>query len=184
MPDEVKVRNARSNELALPLTGMDVAANGDIYVADGYASDNIHRFDRTGKYLESFGGKKRPYSFSTLHKLAIDTRYQPARLIGVDRANDRVVHFSLDRRIPRRGRHGSAAAGRRSAIAGDQAIIGELSGRVTVLDKAGQVVARSAPIPARSGHQSGQAGGSGRPASWSRRTASRSTRAATCSSPN
>src|SRR5688572_11710104 len=141
IPNDFKVRNARSNELQLLLTGLDVAPNGDIYVADGYASDYIHRFDKTGKYLASFGGKKPPYSFSTLHKLAIDTRFQPARIIACDRANNRVVHLSLegaflgvvaqDLKLP-------AAI----VIDGDNAIVGELNGRVTVLDKAGTVVAR------------------------------------------
>ena len=51
IPDQFKVRNARSNQLALLLTGLDVAPNGDLYVTDGYASDYIHRFDKTGKYL-------------------------------------------------------------------------------------------------------------------------------------
>jgi len=141
IPDQYKVRNARSNQLALLLTGLDVAPNGDIYVSDGYASDYIHRFDKSGKYLSSFGGKNPPYSFNTLHKLAIDTRFTPARLIACDRANNRVVHLSLegvllgvvakDLLLP-------AAI----AIDGDNAIVGELTGRVTVLDKAGAVVAR------------------------------------------
>jgi DNA-binding beta-propeller fold protein YncE len=141
IPDQYKVRNARSNQLALLLTGLDVAPNGDIYVTDGYASDYVHRFDRTGKYLNSFGGKNPPYSFSTLHKLAIDTRFTPARIIACDRANNRVVHLSLegvflgvvakDLLLP-------AAI----VIDGDNAIVGELTGRVTVLDKAGAVVSR------------------------------------------
>ena len=119
--------------------GLDVAPNGDLYVTDGYASDYIHRFDKTGKYIASFGGKQAPYSFNTLHKLAIDTRFQPARIIACDRANNRVVHLSLegaflgvvakDLLLP-------AAI----AIDGDNAIVGELNGRVTVLDKAGAVV--------------------------------------------
>jgi hypothetical protein len=139
VPDEFKVRNARSNELQLLLTGLDVAPNGDLYVADGYASDYIHRFDKTGKYLASFGGKQAPYNFNTLHKLAIDTRFQPARIIAVDRANNRVVHLSLsgeflgvvasDLLLP-------AAI----TVNGDHAIVGELRGRVTILDKAGKVV--------------------------------------------
>ena len=112
IPDQYKVRNARSNQLALLLTGLDVAPNGDIYVTDGYASDYIHRFDKTGKYIASFGGKQAPYSFNTLHKLAIDTRFQPARIIACDRANNRVVHHVARRRVPRRGGEGSAAARR------------------------------------------------------------------------
>jgi hypothetical protein len=141
IPDEFKVRNARSGQLGVLLTGMDVAPNGDLYVTDGYASDYVHRFDKTGKYLTSFGGKKEPYSFNTLHKLAIDTRFQPARIIACDRANNRVVHLSLsgdfigvvarDLLLP-------AAV----TISGDYAIVGELKGQVTILDKAGQVVTR------------------------------------------
>jgi hypothetical protein len=141
IPDEFKVRNARSNELQLLLTGLDVAPNGDIYAADGYASDYIHRFDKTGKYLASFGGKKAPYSFNTLHKLAIDTRFQPARIIAVDRANNRVVHLSLTGEFL-----GVVASGlllpAALALSGDTVVVGELTGRVTVLDKAGKVVER------------------------------------------
>ena len=73
------------------LTGMDVAPNGDWFVTDGYASSNIHVFDKTGKYLKSFGGKKEPYNFSTLHKIAIDTRFDPPRIICCDRENKRVT---------------------------------------------------------------------------------------------
>jgi hypothetical protein len=139
IPDQFKVRNARSNQLQVLLTGLDVAPNGDIYVTDGYASDFIHRFDKTGKYLASFGGKQPPYSFNTLHKLAVDTRFQPARLIACDRANNRVVHLSLTGEFL-----GVVASGLRLpaaiAIDGDRAIVGELGGRVTILDKSGAVV--------------------------------------------
>jgi hypothetical protein len=141
IPDEFKVRNARSGQLALLLTGLDVAPNGDLYVTDGYASDYIHRFDRTGKYVKSFGGKQAPYNFNTLHKLAIDTRFQPLRLIACDRANNRVVHLSLDGEflgVVAKDLLLPAAV----TIDGDNAIIGELTGRVTILDKSGAVVTR------------------------------------------
>ena len=124
----------------LRMTGIAVAPNGDIYVTDGYASDYVHRFDRTGKYLASFGGKKEPYSFKTLHKIAIDTRFTPARIIGLDRANLRVVHMSLDGEFL-----GVVATDlllpSAVAIQGDYALIGELKGRLTILDKEGKVVA-------------------------------------------
>jgi DNA-binding beta-propeller fold protein YncE len=141
VPDQFKMRNARSNQLALVLTGLDVAPSGDLYVADGYASDYIHRFDKSGKYVASFGGKAAPYSFSTLHKLAVDTRFTPARLIATDRANNRVVHLSLDGAFL-----GVVASDlllpAALALDGDTVVVGELGGRVTVLDKAGAVVAR------------------------------------------
>ena len=140
IPDEFK-SVGKDGKPVVRLTAMDVAPNGDLYVVDGYSSDYVHRFDKTGKYLKSFGGKKEPYGFKTLHKIAIDSRFDPPRIIGCDRANGRVVHLSLageflgviakDMLLP-------AAV----AIHGDHAVIGEIKGQVTVLDKTGQVVAR------------------------------------------
>ncbi len=123
------------------LTAMDVAPNGDLYVTDGYASDFIHHFDKTGKYIKSFGGKQPPYSFKTLHKIAIDTRFDPPRLIACDRANGRVVHLSLDGEFL-----GEVAKDlllpAAVAIHGDLAVIGEIKGRITMLDKSGKIVAQ------------------------------------------
>ncbi len=133
--------NPDAGKTSVRLTAMDVASNGDLYVTDGYASDYVHQFDRRGKYLKSFGGKKEPYNFKTLHKIAIDTRFTPARIIGVDRANGRVVHLSLDGAFL-----GVIASDMllpaAVAIQGDYAAIGEIKGQVTILDKAGKVVAK------------------------------------------
>lgn len=137
VPDRFKTLT--KGKPTLKLTGIDVAPNGDIYVSDGYGSDYIHRFDREGHYLGSFGGKKAPYNFNTAHKIIVDTRFTPARLLCCDRKNMRLVHLSLDGEflgvfaqdllLP------SALA-----IRGDDIAVGELKGRVTILDKAGHVV--------------------------------------------
>ncbi|HEY3901357.1 MAG TPA: hypothetical protein VGM54_22300 [Chthoniobacter sp.] len=139
--DGKEVPNPDADKPIVRLTGMDVAPNGDLYVTDGYASDYVHRFDKTGKYIKSFGGKQPPYSFKTLHKLAIDTRFDPPQIIACDRANGRVVHLSLDGDflgVIAKDLLLPAAV----AVHGDLAVIGELKGRVTVLDKAGQIVAQ------------------------------------------
>lgn len=131
--------NPDAGKPSVRLTAMDVAPNGDLFVTDGYSSDYVHRFDKSGKYLKSFGGKAAPYSFATLHKIAIDTRFEPARIIGVDRANGRVVHMSLDGELL-----GDVAKDLMMpaavAIHGDLAAIGEIKGRVTLLDKSGKIV--------------------------------------------
>lgn len=141
IPREYWVENQFSDELGVLLSGIDVAPNGDIYVTDGYSSDYIHRFDARGNYVDTFGGKAPPYNFDILHKIAIDTRFDPARIIGTDRLNDRVVHLSLDGELL-----GVVADDLRLPAAvtihDDNAIIGELQGRVTILDKEGDVVAR------------------------------------------
>jgi hypothetical protein len=137
IPEQFKNKSA-DGQSYMRLTGMTVAPNGDLYVTDGYASDYIHRFDRNGRYLASFGGKQAPYGFRTLHKLTIDTRFQPARLLACDRENGRVVHLSLDGALL-----GIVAGDLRRpaavAVRGEYAAIGELQGRVTLLDKVGHV---------------------------------------------
>ncbi|MBI5800263.1 MAG: hypothetical protein HZA92_05985 [Verrucomicrobia bacterium] len=123
------------------LTGMDVAPNGDWFVTDGYASSYVHRFDKDGKYLKSFGGRKAPYEFSTLHKIAVDTRFSPVRIICCDREKLRVVHLSIEGEFL-----GEVAkdllAPAAIAVQGDYALVGEIGGAVSVLDKAGKLVAR------------------------------------------
>ena len=138
IPDQFK-NKTDDGRAFMRLTGLTVAPNGDIYATDGYASDYVHRFDRSGKYLSSFGGKSGPYGFKTLHRIAIDSRFSPARIIAVDRANNRVVHLSLDGEFL-----GVIATDMllpaALAIRGDYVAIAELKGQVTLLDKAGKVV--------------------------------------------
>jgi hypothetical protein len=141
VPAEFKSKT-RDGKAYMRLSGIAVAPNGDIYVTDGYASDYLHRFDKNGKYISSFGGKQAPYSFNQLHKIAIDTRFEPARLIGTDRQNSRLVHFDLDGKLM-----GVIASDfkRPSSLAlrGDYLAVGELAGgRIVLLDKEGKVTAQ------------------------------------------
>ena len=94
IPEDFKVKS-KEGKSRVAMTGMDVAPNGDWFVTDGYASSYVHRFDKSGKYLKSFGGKKAPYNFTTLHKIAVDTRFSPVRIIACDREAMRVVHMRL-----------------------------------------------------------------------------------------
>jgi hypothetical protein len=152
VPDQFKDKTPDGRAF-MRLTNVTVAPNGDIYATDGYATSYIHRFDHTGKYIRSFGGKAAPYGFNTLHKIAIDTRFSPARIIGCDRANGRIVHMSLDGDflgVVAQDMNTPAAV----AIHGDYAAIAEmkpgvatsktLTGKtvgVSILDKTGKVVA-------------------------------------------
>ncbi len=136
IPDQYKKKDPQ----AINLTGIAVAPNGDIYVTDGYGLDYIHHFDKRGKYLGTFGGKAEPYAFDTCHKIAIDTRFTPLRLLCTDRKHRRLVHMGLDGHVI-----GTYAENLRLpsalSIRGNELAIAELEGRVTILDRDGQVVA-------------------------------------------
>ena len=131
----------------LRLTAVDVAPDGRIFAVDGYSSDNIHIFDPQGKYVKSFGGKAAPYSFQTCHKIAIDTRFDPPRILCCDRENRRVVFLSLDGEVlsvvPEMKRPAAAV------IFGDWAAIAEIEGRVSLLDKEGKTVLQLGSNPVK-----------------------------------
>ena len=138
IPDEHKNKN--KNGTFVRLTAMDVAPNGDLFVVDGYSSDKIHHFDKAGKYINSFGGKKE-FGTKTLHKICIDTRYSPPRILGADREGLRLIHVSLEGKFL--GVYAKDVL-RPAAVAvhGDLAVTGEIKGRATLYDKNGKVVAQ------------------------------------------
>lgn len=135
IPDQYK----KAEKQAVNMTGIAVAPNGDIYATDGYGLDFIHRFDKAGRYLANFGGKGKPWNFDQCHKIAVDTRFKPLRLLCTDRRHNRLVHMDLDGRVI-----GTHAEGLRLpsalAIFGNELAVGELQGRVTILGLNGQVI--------------------------------------------
>lgn len=125
----------------LKLTSCDVAPNGDIYVVDGYGKDWIFVFDKDGKYKTVFGGQGEPLKLKNTHKIFIDPRFSPARILACDRGNNRILHLDLD------GKFIGVVADldlRRPSSAsfhGDLMCVAEIAGRVSVFDKEGKLVA-------------------------------------------
>lgn len=138
IPDQYKT--SYDGKLSVALTGIAVAPNGDIYAVDGYGRDFIHRFDKDGHYLTTFGGQDEPWNFKQCHKIALDPRFTPARLLCTDRLNDRLIQMDLDGHVL-----GVFATGLRwpSALAvyRDELAVAELGGRVTILDRQGRPIA-------------------------------------------
>ena len=77
-----------------------IAPNGDIYVADGYGSQYVLRFDKSGKYLSKFGGKStqptNPGKFMQAHGVAIDTRGPEPLLVCTERVRNEFNWFTLE----------------------------------------------------------------------------------------
>ncbi|QDT03773.1 hypothetical protein K227x_21580 [Rubripirellula lacrimiformis] len=91
---------AYTPEMLFQPTETAVAGNGDIYVADGYGSDFILRYDQHGKFIQKFGGRNnddKNYNLVNAHGIALDNR-DPAnpRLIVTSRSQQSFKYFSLD----------------------------------------------------------------------------------------
>jgi hypothetical protein len=124
----------------LKLTNCDVAPNGDIYVVDGYGQSFIFVFSREGKFKSVFGGPGEPLKLANAHKIFIDRRFEPARVMICDRGHKRMLHTQLDGtfigEIATEMRNPSSAS-----FHGDLMCVAEIAGNVSVWDKNNKRVA-------------------------------------------
>jgi hypothetical protein len=151
--------NAHSGEIVLTLkfpeesglnlkkfnpTAMTVAPNGDIFLSDGYASNHIFKFDKTGKYLMHFGTKGNDLKqFNTAHGMTLDTRYDPPRLLICDRNHEpkgRLLHYDLDGNFIAEVVTGLGMP-TSAAVQGDYVSVPDLHGRLVILDKSNTIIA-------------------------------------------
>lgn len=125
-------------------TNIALAPNGDFYVADGYGSNFIHQYDIQGQYIRTFGGTGTgDGQLRCPHGIWCDTRADQPKLLVADRANERLVYFSLD------GRHHMTIKPADNAFRhpchfdqrGQELLLPGLHGRVSILDADNVVVA-------------------------------------------
>ena len=127
-----------------------IAANGDIYVADGYGKDFIIQYDSKGGYIRHFGGRgDGDEHLLNAHGITIDTRDKAGPyLIVTSRQQNAFKRYTMDGRylgtIPLPG-----AWVCRPVINGDylyaavlqsSSAVGKQSGFVTILDRNFKVV--------------------------------------------
>jgi hypothetical protein len=125
-------------------TAITVAPNGDIFLADGYASNHIFKFDKSGKYLMHFGTKGNDLKqFNTAHGMTLDTRYDPPRLLICDRNHEpkgRLLHYDLDGNFIAEVVTGLGMP-TSASIQGDYVSVPDLHGRLVILDKSNTIIA-------------------------------------------
>ncbi|MCH7652588.1 MAG: hypothetical protein IIB14_02810 [Chloroflexi bacterium] len=74
--------------------GIGVSRSGDIFISDGYANCEVHKFTAEGKHVKSWGTPgSGPGEFMLPHGAWVDGR---DRVLIADRENDRVQVFSQD----------------------------------------------------------------------------------------
>ena len=114
--------------------------DGGFYLADGYGSFRMHRYDRNAKWVSMFGGVGTGSGeFNTSHGVLYDDR--PGRTPSIcvaDRANKRLQWFTPE------GKHIKTLDGfilpANMDILGDVMLVPDLSARITLLDKNDKVI--------------------------------------------
>jgi len=119
-PPEAGFKAANEWRITAAVPGPD----GSVFIANGYGDSRIFRFDKNGAYVAAFGGKGTTEGlFNCSHGMSVDTRYdQPLCHFDFDGKFVRTVTQHM-RRPCQIGFHG------------DYAVVSELEGRVTILDR-------------------------------------------------
>jgi len=109
--------------------------DGSIFIANGYGDSRLFRFDSKGNYRASYAGKGHTDGlFDCNHGMTVDTRYDQPLLLICDRENRRLCHFDFDGKFVRTVTEHLRRPCQIS-FHGEYAVISELEGRVTILDK-------------------------------------------------
>jgi len=75
-------------------TDIAFAANGDLYVTDGYGGARVVKFSREGKFLKEWGKRGNgPGEFMLPHNVAVDSQ---GRVYVTDRDNQRIEVFDAE----------------------------------------------------------------------------------------
>jgi hypothetical protein len=142
-PQESKVYHPDEAEKPAKVWGRDrfmptnfaFLPDGGFFLADGYGAFHIHRYDKDGTWISSFGGEGAGKGkFNTPHGLWIDDRDpNHPKLVVTDRAHDTLQVFTLDGvyldTIPGFGLPANVDR------LGELLLVPELKARVSILDR-------------------------------------------------
>lgn len=129
-------------------TDVHAAPNGDVYVVDGYGQYYVHRYDRNGNWIQSWGGRgSGDGQFQEPHGLWIDARGPEPKIYVADRRNQRFSCFTHDGELLRQ--YGGDYLLPCDIVGdGQYFYIPDLNSRVTIADSDFQVLGHFGEQPA------------------------------------
>jgi DNA-binding beta-propeller fold protein YncE len=84
-------------------TDLDWDSQGNIYIADGYGNSRVAKFDKTGKFVMSWGTPgSGPSQFQTVHSIQFDSK---DRAYVSDRENNRIQIFDTNGKLLKTWNH-------------------------------------------------------------------------------
>jgi hypothetical protein len=121
-------------------TNLAVAANGDLYVGDGYGSSYIIQYNSKGEYIRTFGGPgKEAGQLLCPHGIIVDQRGSEPVINVADRGNKRIQRFTL------KGEHidflyGTNAPCHFNFFRNGDMVVPDLFARVTLMDNENKII--------------------------------------------
>ena len=121
-------------------TDVAFAANGDVYVSDGYGNSRVVKLDKSGRFLLAWGRKGTgPGEFDTPHQVRLDSK---GDVYVADRENKRVQVFTPEGKYIRQFGDGIAPYGLFITPQDEVFVADGLKHEVVKLDKGGKVLLR------------------------------------------
>lgn len=109
--------------------------NGDIWVADGYGSFYVHRYDKSGAYVSSINGEEGTAGkFDCPHGLWADSRGGAPELLVADRGNKQFQVYAMDGTYKRAFGSEYMTSPDGCCAYGDGLLVPELFATVTIID--------------------------------------------------
>ena len=109
--------------------------NGDVWVADGYGANQVHRYSKDYVYISSITGEEGNAGlFDCPHAIFFDTRKSEPELYVADRSNGRVQVYDTEGNWKRVFGNDFLTSPSGFASHGDLLIIAELKARLTICD--------------------------------------------------
>ena len=110
--------------------------NGDIWVADGYGEQYVHRYNKSGDYISSINGEEgQAGAFGGPHALWIGARKSERELYIAEQRNGRIQVYDLEGNFKRAFGPGFLTSPSAFTIYGDLLMVVELRSRLAFLDR-------------------------------------------------